>query len=64
MSILDRIQVAGNAKAEAQALLDERTEALNELVREACAEGITAVRIAEASGLSKPRIYQIRDRRR
>ena len=63
MSVLDQIREAADAKAEAQAVLDERSEALNELVREACAQGLTAVRIAEASGLSKPRIYQIRDHR-
>ncbi|GAA1498828.1 hypothetical protein [Paeniglutamicibacter kerguelensis] len=63
MSVLDQIREAADAKGEAQAALDERSEALNGLVREACAQGLTAVRIAEASGLSKPRIYQIRDHR-
>ena len=63
MSILDRIRVDGDAKAEAQTVLEEKSAALNELVCEACAEGIAAVRIAEARVLSKLRIYQIRDHR-
>jgi hypothetical protein len=34
------------------------------LIREACEHDITAARIAEAAGISVPRVYQIRDGRR
>lgn len=64
MSTLDSIRAAATEKAAAQAVLDERVEALNDLVRTALAEGATVADLADASGLSKPRIYQIRDRRR
>lgn len=64
MNALDSIRAAATEKAAAQAVLDERVEALNDLVRTALAEGATVADLADASGLSKPRIYQIRDRRR
>lgn len=34
------------------------------LIREACEHDITAARIAEAAGISVPRVYQVRDGRR
>lgn len=48
---------ANTAAADAESYRDE-------VIRRCLAAGMSAVRVMEETGLSKPRIYQIRDRRR
>lgn len=67
MSNLERIQELGTERAALLARLDELQEELNTLIREDLQGDPPrghARRIAEATGLSAPRIYQIRDGRR
>jgi hypothetical protein len=40
------------------------TPGYTELIRDGCGQGIPAEKLAEAAGMSVPRVYQIRDRRR
>ncbi|WP_037164997.1 hypothetical protein [Rhodococcoides fascians] len=63
-ALLARIRTAAGQRAEARAIAAAAEEHRDQLVREALAAGITAADVAAAAGLSKPRMYQIRDRRR
>lgn len=58
---LDRIAEAAEVVRTAETALEEATLARDQLIREAIVEGgITGVKIAEAAGLSKERVSQIR----
>lgn len=61
----DPIEQAAARHREAQAAADDARERLHELIREELSRGTRSVKeLAALSGLSAPRIYQIRDRRR
>jgi hypothetical protein len=61
MDILDRIRENRSARVEMIRQLD--TE-LTELVKQALAEGHSAIELGEILGVSRARVYQIRDGRR
>lgn len=65
MAELQEIRAAAEAKAKAAAEAGPLDMALRSLIQEAFAdEGIKLKDVIEATGLSKPRLYQIRDGRR
>ncbi|WP_102157719.1 hypothetical protein [Zhihengliuella halotolerans] len=59
----DVAELAARVAAQ-QASLDEAKAELDDAIRAALAAGVPVTELAEKSGLSRPRIYQIRDRRR
>jgi len=64
---MDRLSQIGRKRARRREVAAEASvldEQLGELVRAAFADGYTGPRIAEVAQLSKPRVYQIRGRRR
>ncbi|OZF41933.1 hypothetical protein [Rhodococcus sp. 14-2470-1a] len=63
-ALLAAIRTAVGRRNEARAIVAAAEERRDQLVREALAAGILASDVAAAAGLSKPRMYQIRDRRR
>lgn len=63
-SLTDLIRRAGEAAADHQCRADEWTDRRDSLIREAIAAGVRVADIVEASGLSRARVYQIRDERR
>lgn len=63
-ALLARIRTAAGRRSEARAIAASAEDHRDQLVREALAAGIPAAAVATAARLSKPRMYQIRDRRR
>lgn len=61
---LERIRGAAERVRQLQADVDTAESARDDLIREALAAGATWREVAAAAGISKPRVYQIRDRRR
>ncbi len=55
---------AVRALQEAEAAVARATQARDEAVRKAIADGVPVATLAEQAGLSKARVYQIRDGRR
>jgi hypothetical protein len=60
----DALRQAVEALREAEEVVAEATRARDDRVRQAIADGVAVVSIAETTGLSKARVYQIRDHRR
>jgi hypothetical protein len=58
------VATAAQNLAKARGRAAEREEKLAEVIRAALAEGWSASVIAEAAGLSRARVYQIRDGKR
>lgn len=63
-ALLAKIRTAAGRRNEARAIAAAAEGERDQLVRDALAAGIPASTVAAAAGLSKPRMYQIRDRRR
>jgi hypothetical protein len=61
---LKRIQRAAAVRARRQAEFDAADETLRALIREGFDLKISGTALAEASGLSVPRVYQVRNGRR
>lgn len=61
---LDKVAATFADREAARADLQKAEEAFSAAVREAMAGGATAPQIAKLTGLTPPRIYQIRDGRR
>jgi hypothetical protein len=62
--LLAGIREAADQIAEHQRLADEWMRRRDEMIRTAIREGVRVPAIAEAAGLDRQRVYQIRDRRR
>jgi hypothetical protein len=58
------IRRAAKLRARRRAAVDEADAELRRLIREGFEQGIPGEKLAEAAGLSVPRVYQIRDGRR
>lgn len=63
-ALLAKIRTAAGRRSEARAIAAAAEGERDQLVRDALAAGIPASTVAAAAGLSKPRMYQIRDGRR
>ena len=64
---MDELQAVVNdvaARNEAKAAFDKADTALRESIRAAIVAGVKVPALVEVTGLSRPRIYQIRDGRR
>jgi hypothetical protein len=57
------IRRAAKMRQRRRAALDEADDELRQLIREGFEQGISGETLAEAAGLSVPRVYQIRDGR-
>lgn len=55
---------AAKKRARRQLALEQAEHELHAAIRDAFTEGLSGAAIAELSGLSIPRVYQIRDGRR
>lgn len=64
MADMEQLRLAVSAKAEAMAVAARRDAELRELIRGAIAAGVPVKDLVAVTGLSKPRMYQIRDNRR
>jgi hypothetical protein len=64
MDHLALIRRAAKLRDRRRAALDDADEELRRLIREGFEQGISGEKLAEAAGLSVPRVYQIRDGRR
>jgi hypothetical protein len=64
MDHLALIRRAAKTRERRQAATDEADLELRRLIREGFEQGIPGEKLAEAAGLSVPRVYQIRDGRR
>ena len=64
MEQLGLIRRAARLRDRRRAAFDDADNELRQLIREGFEQGISGERIAEAAGLSVPRVYQIRDGRR
>jgi hypothetical protein len=64
MDDLDDVRDLVTRRAVAQAEFDAADSALREAIRQAIGAGATAPALAAVTGLSKQRIYQIRDNTR
>jgi hypothetical protein len=64
MDHLALIRRAAKLRDRRRAALDAADEELRRLIREGFEQGISGEKLAEAAGLSVPRVYQIRDGRR
>ena len=64
MDDLDNVRDLATRRAVAQAEFEAADTALREAIRRALSAGATAPPLAAVTGLSKQRIYQIRDNRR
>lgn len=62
--LLAGIREAADQIAEHQRLADEWMRRRDELIRSAIREGVRVSAIADAAGLDRQRVYQIRDQRR
>ncbi|WP_156747224.1 hypothetical protein [Mycobacterium sp. E2462] len=63
----DHLALVRNAAKERErrrAAFDDADDKLRRLIREGFEHGISGEKLAEAAGLSVPRVYQIRDGRR
>jgi hypothetical protein len=58
------IRRAAKLRERRRAALDDADAELRRLIREGFEQGISGEKLAEAAGLSVPRVYQIRDGRR
>jgi hypothetical protein len=58
------IRRAAKLRERRRAAVDATDAELRRLIREGFEQGITGEKLAEAAGLSVPRVYQIRDGRR
>jgi hypothetical protein len=56
---LGRLSGAVRIEQEARAIADRLAEYRDDMLRDARAEGVPAIRLAELTGLSRPRVYQI-----
>lgn len=61
---LETLARAADAARSATGTAKEATEALHQAIRRALAHGIAIRQIADAVGLTRRRVYQIRDRTR
>jgi len=61
---LTEVRAASSRVAALGVELEAATEARDDAIRDALATGATVAGIVEATGLSRARVYQIRDRRR
>jgi hypothetical protein len=64
MDQLALIRRAAKLRERRRAAFDAGDAELRQLIREGFAQGIPGDRLADAAGLSLPRVYQIRDGRR
>ena len=64
MNELEAVADTARRRAEAQAALDALDAELQQRVREAFTSGHGGTAIARASGLSRARVFQVRDGRR
>jgi hypothetical protein len=64
MDHLALIRRAAKVRERRQAATDEADTELRRLIRAGFEQGISGEKLAEAAGLSVPRVYQIRDGRR
>jgi hypothetical protein len=64
MDQLGLIRRAAKTRERRRGAFDEADAELRRLIREGFGQGIAGERLAEAAGLSVPRVYQIRDGRR
>jgi hypothetical protein len=64
MDHLALIRRAAKSRDRRRAALDDADAELRRLIREGFEQGIAGEKLAEAAGLSVPRVYQIRDGRR
>ncbi|HUH71701.1 MAG TPA: hypothetical protein VLZ05_24180 [Mycobacterium sp.] len=64
MDHLALIRRAAKSRERRRAALDDADAELRRLIREGFEQGISGEKLAEAAGLSVPRVYQIRDGRR
>lgn len=62
--ILDQLRDAHRDIRDARDKIETAEQRRDDLIREAIARGYPTVDIAAAAGVSPPRVYQIRDRRR
>ena len=58
---LERVRRIGRNRLRAQAALRQFTDELHDAVRAALAAGESGTEIAKAAGISRARVYQIRD---
>jgi len=61
---MDILGEAVDALRQAEEVVAEATRRRDDAVRRAIADGVPVASIAEQAGLSKARVYQIRDHRR
>lgn len=61
---MDTLGEAVDALRQAEEVLAEATRRRDDAVRRAIDDGVPVAAIAEQAGLSKARVYQIRDHRR
>jgi hypothetical protein len=64
MDHLALIRRAAKSRERRREVFDEADAGLRRLIREGFEHGIPGEKLAEAAGLSVPRVYQIRDGRR
>jgi D-aminopeptidase len=64
MGDLSAVKAATKKKAAACEKYEAADEALREAIREALNAGASAMELTEVTGLSRARIYQIKDNRR
>jgi hypothetical protein len=64
MDQLALIRRAAKSRDRRRVALDDADAELRRLIREGFEQGISGEKLAEAAGLSVPRVYQIRDGRR
>ncbi|OBJ00313.1 hypothetical protein A5624_08495 [Mycobacterium sp. 1482292.6] len=57
------IRRAAKARQRRRAALDEADAELRRLIREGFEQGLSGEKMAEAAGVSLPRVYQLRDGR-
>lgn len=64
LEAIARIRELARASREHRARADRLEDARDDAIRDAIAAGASWQDITNAAGISKPRVYQIRDRRR
>jgi hypothetical protein len=64
MDHLALIRRAAKLRGRRQMAFDDADAELRRLIREGFVQGFSGEKLAEAAGLSVPRVYQIRDGRR
>lgn len=63
MAHIKALRRAHTAQTKAQERLDQADEKVRQMIKDGFDMGISGTQLAEASGLSRPRVYQIRDGR-